>query len=75
MAENFSADLKIVEKSGMATSYLEDYLFQLGRSIGLDGIPTSSSSEGDQGTILADSSFIYVCVSTNTWRRVAISTF
>lgn len=37
--------------------------------------PASSSAAGVQGTICWDTSFIYVCVATNTWKRIAISTW
>jgi hypothetical protein len=37
--------------------------------------PTSSSGVGDAGDICWDSSYIYVCVATNTWKRAFISTW
>ena len=37
------------------------------------GTPASSSAAGTKGQILYDSSYIYICVATNTWRRVATS--
>lgn len=37
--------------------------------------PASASATGQAGTITWDSSFIYVCVATNTWKRAAISTW
>lgn len=37
--------------------------------------PASASATGTTGDIAWDTSFIYVCVATNTWKRVAISTF
>jgi hypothetical protein len=36
--------------------------------------PTSSAS-GTAGEIRYDTSYIYICVATNTWQRVALSTF
>jgi len=38
-------------------------------------IPTSASSTGTAGQVAVDSSHIYICVATNTWKRVAISTW
>jgi len=38
-------------------------------------IPSSASDTGTTGTIAWDSNYIYVCVATNTWKRVAISTW
>lgn len=37
--------------------------------------PASSSATGDAGDICWDSSYLYVCIATNTWRRVAHSTW
>ena len=37
--------------------------------------PASSSASGIAGDIAWDSSYIYVCVATNSWKRVALSTF
>ena len=37
--------------------------------------PTSATSTGTAGTIAYDSNYVYICVATNTWRRVAISSW
>lgn len=37
--------------------------------------PASASATGTTGTISWDSNYIYICVGTNTWKRVAISTW
>jgi hypothetical protein len=37
--------------------------------------PASASATGSAGTITWDSSYIYVCTATNTWKRAAISTW
>lgn len=37
--------------------------------------PASASATGNQGEICWDSSNIYVCTATNTWKKVAIATF
>lgn len=37
--------------------------------------PASAAAAGVAGQIEWDSSFIYVCVATNTWKRVAIATW
>lgn len=39
------------------------------------GTPASASAAGTTGTILWDSSYLYVCTATNTWKRVAIATW
>lgn len=37
--------------------------------------PASATSTGTKGQVAYDSSFIYICTATNTWKRVAISTW
>jgi len=37
--------------------------------------PASASATGTAGDICWDSSYIYVCVATNTWKRTAIATW
>jgi hypothetical protein len=39
------------------------------------GAPSSSSDTGTAGQIKYDSNYIYVCTATNTWKRVALSTW
>lgn len=38
-------------------------------------VPATSSSSGVQGTISWDTSYIYICTSASTWKRVALSSF
>lgn len=40
-----------------------------------NGTPASASASGVAGTIQYDANYIYVCVATNTWKRVAIATW
>jgi hypothetical protein len=37
--------------------------------------PATAGAAGNTGDIVWDSNFIYVCVATNTWKRVAIATW
>lgn len=37
--------------------------------------PASASATGTAGSLAWDGSYIYVCTATNTWKRVAISTW
>lgn len=39
------------------------------------GTPASSSAPGTAGQILYDTSAIYVCVATNTWKYVSLTSF
>lgn len=37
--------------------------------------PANSSSTGTRGQIAFDSSYVYICVATNTWKRASLSTW
>ena len=37
--------------------------------------PATATSTGIAGQIAYDSGFLYICIQTNVWKRVAISTF
>ena len=37
--------------------------------------PTNASSPGAQGEIRWDSNYLYICIATDTWRRIAHSTW
>jgi hypothetical protein len=37
--------------------------------------PATAGAAGKKGDIAYDADFIYVCVATNTWKRVAIATW
>lgn len=47
----------------------------VGRPVIPTHTPASASASGVAGTITWDSSYIYICTATNTWKRVAISTW
>lgn len=38
-------------------------------------VPATASDPGIAGTIRYNSSFIYVCVANNTWKRATLSTW
>ena len=60
---------------------LSTYKISLGHKQGLilggtsGSAPSSATDTGTKGTITWDTNYIYVCVATNTWKRVAISTW
>jgi hypothetical protein len=37
--------------------------------------PATSSSTGTAGQVAYDSSYMYICVSANTWKRISLSAF
>lgn len=40
-----------------------------------DGIPAAIGSAGNPGDMAYDTDYLYICVATDTWRRVALSTW
>ena len=45
------------------------------RLITAGSAPASASATGTAGAITWDSSYLYICTATNTWRRVALAAF
>lgn len=41
----------------------------------LSRTPASSGDTGYSGEICWDANYLYVCISSNTWKRVALNTF
>ena len=76
--------LKINQVHASSTGLITD--FQFGgvskASVDKDGVikigtktPASASAAGVAGTVCWDADWIFVCVATNTWKRVAIATW
>jgi hypothetical protein len=40
-----------------------------------ENTPASSSASGQKGTICWNSTYLFICVATNSWKRIALSTF
>lgn len=41
----------------------------------LNQIPSSSSTTGTKGDIAVDTSYLYICISNNNWRRILLELF
>jgi len=39
------------------------------------GTPATAAATGTTGTLQYDASYLYVCVATDTWKRVGIATW
>jgi len=50
-------------------------LWENSGTVGLSSIPATVTSTGVAGDIKADSNYLYICTATNTWKRVAISSW
>jgi hypothetical protein len=46
-----------------------------GNTIIASATPASSSASGTAGQISWDSNYVYICISSNTWKRVAIASW
>jgi hypothetical protein len=40
-----------------------------------NSVPANSSANGIAGNIRFDTSYVYVCVANNTWKRATLSTW
>ena len=65
------AALANVAKTGSYT----DLLDKPATAPALVAAPVSASATGVVGQIALDANYIYVCVNTNTWKRVALTTW
>lgn len=70
---NLDTDGKLMLGSGTATGKLDvdDDVIRIRQS----KTPSSSSDTGNAGEIAWDASYIYVCVASDTWARVAFGTW
>jgi hypothetical protein len=57
------------EDSDGHTREIDTAAFQFGSA------PASSSSTGKQGDVRIVDPWMYICIATNTWRRLALGTF
>lgn len=64
-----------VAGSGISVTY-DDTANTLTFSLKLtEQTPASAGATGVKGTVVYDSSYLYICVATNTWRRIAHATW
>tara|TARA_R110002110_G_scaffold22933_2_gene88229 strand:- start:199 stop:1761 length:1563 start_codon:yes stop_codon:yes gene_type:complete len=63
-----AADRMEIDESGLVSVY--DDL-----AITSPTVPASASATGVAGTVSWDADYIYICTATDTWKRVAISTW
>lgn len=66
---NISADVFSIDGNGVARFLTANPV------ISNPTTPSSAASPGEKGEIAWDTSYIYVCIATNTWKRCAIATW
>lgn len=60
---------QVLKLNSTATLWNNDTL------LGASYTPASATASGIRGDMAADSNYLYICVATNTWKRVALSTW
>jgi hypothetical protein len=63
-----------VDNSGLALSGVLEVAADRVRILG-SNTPASASAAGTAGDICWDANYLYICIATDTWKRVAISTW
>jgi hypothetical protein len=76
----FTVNSEAAHTSGLLTDFKNNGTSKFsidfaGRMIAPSAPPANASATGVAGSITWDSGFLYVCVATNTWKRVAIATW
>ena len=67
---------KILGTDAAATDATKNYLFSALRTYVItSSVPASAAATGIAGQLAYESGWLYVCVATNTWQRVAIATW
>jgi hypothetical protein len=69
---NLTGLLYVVQDGAGKKITVSDFVSSIARHVWVT-VPTTSGSIGVQGTAAYDSSNIYVCVATNTWKRAGLS--
>lgn len=50
-------------------------IYRMPLTAALPNVPLSATAAGRTGQIASDASWLYICTASNTWRRVALSSF
>jgi hypothetical protein len=61
-----------VDNGSATKSFVFDKITEL---INGGTVPATTTDPGKKGQIAANATHLYICVATDTWRRVALSTF
>ena len=70
-----SSQIVIDNDTRFAGSVDIDHDLSVGQALYLTPVTKSSNSPGVAGEIAVDSNYVYVCVASNTWKRVFLSAF
>ena len=74
--ESDTAKLKVYYDDGNTTQWVDaSPAGGGGATTASSSAPSTATSTGSAGTIAYDADYIYVCVSTNTWKRATLTTW
>jgi hypothetical protein len=70
-------DVNLYRNSANELKTDDKFTATLGLNLGAAGVgvPASASATGTAGDVAYDANYIYICTATNTWKRVAVSTW
>jgi hypothetical protein len=68
-SNSFLVDRLGIDSNGVVTINDDHFIVENSKT------PSNASDAGTAGTICWDSNYIYICVATDTWKRVGISTW
>ena len=57
------------------SNFLIDYIVSANGLNIVVSAPSSNTDTGTAGDIAWDSNYVYICTATNTWKRLALSTW
>lgn len=73
-----STDLLVISGNNNSNSFKVslDTLFKESPVVKfVEDLPASSNSPGKKGTVAISPSYLYVCIDTNSWKRITFETF
>lgn len=75
LADGNARQLLQTDAAGTGVEWTDNIVVNGTFRIVTSSTPASATATGSAGDIRWDASYIYVCTATNTWKRVAISTW
>lgn len=71
------ADLNTINSTQLAGVQVLGLIYQALKNgiVNWQPAPATASSAGTPGMVAYDANFLYICVASATWKRVAIATF
>ena len=65
--------LYVVQGGESKRTTVSNFVSSIAANIWVTTPPATSTSAGVRGTVAYDTSNVYVCVATNTWKKIALS--